>query len=165
MAFAGTPHVSFHTVQSDVLRGNHKGGVHIPALQAGSVSVGTKAIVDVTNAATPTPDQILKSFFIATPTANTTFTLPGAQTVHDYMTASETAGGLNMQVNVGTCFEFLIYNGTNFSCVVTPNAAGDETVLGNPDCVRTVIRITYIFTAVGDAATANVFCDLSVPLP
>ena len=69
--------------------------------------------VAVTDAATPTAAQLLTSkLFVATPTQDTTFTLP---------TAALVLAALTDEV-VGTSFEFTIVNlATSFETVVTTN--------------------------------------------
>jgi len=69
--------------------------------------------VAVTNAATPTAAQLLVSkLFVATPTADTTFTLPTAALVLAALTDEA----------VGTSFEFTIVNlASAFETVVTTN--------------------------------------------
>ena len=69
--------------------------------------------VAVTNAATPTAAQLLNSkLFVATPTEDTTFTLP---------TAALVLAAVTDEV-VGTSFEFTIVNlASSFEIVVTTN--------------------------------------------
>ena len=69
--------------------------------------------VAVTNAATPTAAQLLDSkLFVATPTEDTTFTLPTAALVLAALTDEA----------VGTSFEFTIVNvATSYEVVVTTN--------------------------------------------
>jgi hypothetical protein len=69
--------------------------------------------VAVTNAATPTAAQLLNSkLFVATPTEDTTFTLPTAALVLAELTDEA----------VGTSFEFTIVNlASSFETVVTTN--------------------------------------------
>ncbi len=69
--------------------------------------------VAVTNAATPTAAQLLNSkLFVATPTEDTTFTLPTAALVLAALTDEA----------VGTSFEFTIVNlASSFEIVVTTN--------------------------------------------
>jgi hypothetical protein len=71
------------------------------------------AAVAVTDAATPTAAQLLDSkLFVATPTQDTTFTLP---------TAALVLAALTDEV-VGTSFEFTIVNlASSFETVVTTN--------------------------------------------
>ena len=69
--------------------------------------------VAITDAATPTAAQLLNSkLFVATPTVDTTFTLPTAALVLAALTDEA----------VGTSFEFTIVNvATSFEVVVTTN--------------------------------------------
>ena len=79
--------------------------------------------VAITDAATPTAAQLLTSkLFVATPTQDTTFTLPTAALVLAALTDEA----------VGTSFEFTIVNlATSFETVVTTNTGWTITGGGN----------------------------------
>jgi hypothetical protein len=99
--------------------------------------------VAVTNAATPTAAQLLNSkLFVATPTEDTTFTLP---------TAALVLAALTDEV-VGTSFEFTIVNlASSFEIVVTTATGWTITGGGN----MTVFDGTSAtFLAVVTSATA-----------
>ena len=79
--------------------------------------------VAITDAATPTAAQLLTSkLFVATPTQDTTFTLPTAALVLAALTDEA----------VGTSFEFTIVNlATSYETVVTTNTGWTITGGGN----------------------------------
>jgi hypothetical protein len=99
--------------------------------------------VAVTNAATPTAAQLLTSkLFVATPTQDTTFTLP---------TAADVLAALTDEV-VGTSFEFTIVNlASSFETVVTTNTGWTIT---NGGLMTVFDGTSATFLAVVTSATA-----------
>lgn len=95
------------------LKSNDNGAIDRTRLAAYVAQQEKVTAVAVTNAATPTAAQLLNSkLFVATPTEDTTFTLPTAALVLAALTDEE----------VGTSFEFTIVNlATSFETVVTTN--------------------------------------------
>ena len=83
------------------LKSNTNGAIDRTRLAAYVAQKEKVTAVAVTNAATPTAAQLLNSkLFVATPTEDTTFTLPTAELVLSALVDEE----------VGTSFEFTIVN-------------------------------------------------------
>ena len=105
------------------LKSNENGAIDRTRLAAYIAADEKVTAVAVTDAATPTAAQLLTSkLFVATPTQDTTFTLPTAALVLAALTDEE----------VGTSFEFTIVNlATSFETVVTTNTGWTITGGGN----------------------------------
>jgi hypothetical protein len=105
------------------LKSNDNGAIDRTRLAEYVAASEKVTAVAVTNAATPTAAQLLTSkLFVATPTEDTTFTLPTAALVLAALVDEE----------VGTSFEFTIVNlATSFEIVVTTNTGWTITGGGN----------------------------------
>ena len=105
------------------LKSNDNGAIDRTRLAEYVAAKEKVTAVAVTNAATPTAAQLLASkLFVATPTEDTTFTLPTAALVLAELVDEE----------VGTSFEFTIVNlATSFETVVTTNTGWTITGGGN----------------------------------
>jgi hypothetical protein len=105
------------------LKSNDNGAIDRTRLAEYVAASEKVTAVAVTNAATPTAAQLLTSkLFVATPTEDTTFTLPTAALVLAALVDEE----------VGTSFEFTIVNlATSFETVVTTNTGWTITGGGN----------------------------------
>ena len=105
------------------LKSNDNGAIDRTRLAEYVTASEKVTAVAVTNAATPTAAQLLTSkLFVATPTEDTTFTLPTAALVLAALVDEE----------VGTSFEFTIVNlATSFETVVTTNTGWTITGGGN----------------------------------
>ncbi len=105
------------------LKSNTDGAIDRTRLAAYVAQKEKVTAVAVTNAATPTAAQLLNSkLFVATPTEDTTFTLPTAALVLSALVDEE----------VGTSFEFTIVNlASAYETVVTTNTGWTITGGGN----------------------------------